>query len=314
MALATFGADAECRQSLSLPALHEADFRTACLCCTPPKILDRATCATCLSVYCRADHECPCTRALQELSLRLFCPRAPSPFSAPPTPARSYPALSLPLLPRAATPGLPLDPGHPSLPLLPRALPLHPLCPSTPGAATALGRKSAAPSGSLANPIGVDLKVPRQRVGFRGGFLAGLERRRGREPEIRGRVGRGRGPRRRRGFGLDGRRRPRRRLARRRRSRRLARPSTAATTAATTDATTTRPPSRAATPRGPYQTRRSSCRSRPSTAASRRVGPLALVLLQLITARTARSPWATSFWRALRASAPAASRGARPAP
>ena len=66
VALATFGADAECRQSLSLPALHEADFRTACLCCTPPKILDRGyVCATCLSVYCRADHECPCTKALR---------------------------------------------------------------------------------------------------------------------------------------------------------------------------------------------------------------------------------------------------------
>ena len=51
---------------MSLPALHEADFRTACLCCTPPKILDRGyVCATCLSVYCRADHECPCTKALR---------------------------------------------------------------------------------------------------------------------------------------------------------------------------------------------------------------------------------------------------------
>ena len=66
VALSTFGADAACRQSLLLPALHEADFRTACLCCTPPKILARGyVCATCLSVYCRADYECPCTQGLR---------------------------------------------------------------------------------------------------------------------------------------------------------------------------------------------------------------------------------------------------------
>ena len=64
VALATFGADAECRQSLSLPALHEADFRTACLCCTRPRSwTEGCVRATCLSVYCRADHECPCTKA-----------------------------------------------------------------------------------------------------------------------------------------------------------------------------------------------------------------------------------------------------------
>ena len=53
VALATFGADAECRQSLSLPALHEADFRTACLCCTPPILTDRG--------YVRARRASRCT-------------------------------------------------------------------------------------------------------------------------------------------------------------------------------------------------------------------------------------------------------------
>ena len=43
--------------------LEDADMRVACVCCAPPKILDRGyVCTTCLSVFCDADATCPCSR------------------------------------------------------------------------------------------------------------------------------------------------------------------------------------------------------------------------------------------------------------
>ena len=65
-ALASFAADAACRERLALPRLAEADFRVACLCCAPPKLLARGyCCTTCLSVYCRPDFVCPCSAGLK---------------------------------------------------------------------------------------------------------------------------------------------------------------------------------------------------------------------------------------------------------
>mmetsp|Transcript_21057 Transcript_21057/g.62850 ORF Transcript_21057/g.62850 Transcript_21057/m.62850 type:complete len:537 (+) Transcript_21057:178-1788(+) len=63
VSLSALSADSSVRARVSLPVLEDADMRVACVCCAPPKILDRGyVCTTCLSVFCDADATCPCSR------------------------------------------------------------------------------------------------------------------------------------------------------------------------------------------------------------------------------------------------------------
>ncbi|KAJ8599047.1 hypothetical protein CTAYLR_009814 [Chrysophaeum taylorii] len=59
--LSAFAASPSCRKHLRLPLVDEIDFRAACFCHKPPRILDRGwVCAICLSVYCDDHTKCAC--------------------------------------------------------------------------------------------------------------------------------------------------------------------------------------------------------------------------------------------------------------